>query len=82
MKTLDELKTFAKGYRLALQATDEIAGCEDWVLWDEYDINFTGAADLWDDGTVGERDLHVSVYPRGWKGNLPDPLFSFNVKEK
>lgn len=74
-----KLIAFAQGYLACKGCREYIPAVEDWVEWDKYDINFTGR-DLWDDGTVGDCDLHISAYPRGWEGNLPEPLFSFIIK--
>lgn len=78
MKTFEELQAFAEGYLQAqLTAETTLIDVEDWVLWGGYDVNFTGAHLL--DG-LGEYDLHVSVYPAGWSGNLPNAICSFVVR--
>ena len=77
--TPKKLIAFAEGYLACIPEKEYIPDTEDWIVWDAYDINFTGRA-LWDDGTMRDGDLHISAYPRGWQGNLPDPLFSFIVK--
>ena len=79
MKTLEELKAFAEGYREALKVhVESIEHADDWVVWGGYDINFAGreyAAFTYND------DLRVNAYPAGWDGELPDPIHTFTVGE-
>ena len=42
MKTLNELRAFCEGYRLALVVernfhNDTLKTADDWIVWDEYD---------------------------------------------
>ena len=79
MKTLEELKTFAEGYRACVVALEQAQHTDDWVVWGGYDINFAGreyAAFTYND------DLRVNVYPAGWGHELPDPIYSFTVGEE
>lgn len=77
--SLEKVKAFAEGYIEGVLACNaDLFDWDDWVLWDEYDINFVGQYYTSED--MGEKDLLVVVYPRGWKGNLPDHLFSFVTK--
>lgn len=81
MKTLEELRSFADGYRRALLTCNaSLPDVEDWLLWGGYDINFTGAYLIGED-LLGPFDLRVTAYPGGWRQCLPDPLHSFDVRE-
>lgn len=82
MKTLNELRAFCEGYRLALIVernfySNTLKTADDWVVWDKYDINFIGS----DHSPNAKKDneLHCVVYPAGWQGNLPEPLHSFTI---
>lgn len=81
MKTLEELKAFCEGYLTCyfLNVDMDVGDVDDWVVWYEYDINLTGCAHAQD---IDDDELSVNVYPRGWTGNLPDPLFSFTINQK
>ena len=79
MKTLEQLKDFCQGFVDGyVSAEGTTFDCDDWVIWDKFDINFTGNS--YAEG-IGDSDLHVSVYPKDWE-ELPSPLFDFVVKGK
>ena len=81
MKTLEELRSFAEGYRHALLTCNvSLPDVDDWVLWGGYDVNFTGSYLIGED-LLGPFDLRVTAYPGGWRLRLPDPLQSFDVSE-
>lgn len=75
MQTNTELEIFARGYYAATPA-NELPSLDDWVIFDHYDINMTGA-----DYAQGiEPDaLRVTIYPAGWIGTLPAPLHTFTI---
>ena len=82
MKTLNELRAFCEGYRLALIVerdfySNTLKTADDWAVWDEYDINFIGS----DHSPHAKKDneLYCVVYPAGWVNNLPEPLHSFTI---
>jgi hypothetical protein len=82
MKTLNELRAFCEGYRLAMVVernfySNTLKTADDWVVWDEYDINFIGADHSYH--AKKDNELHCVVYPNGWVNNLPDPLHSFTI---
>ena len=79
MKTLEELKAFAEGYAVSftLNVDMDTTEVDDWVVWDEYDINFVGAG--YTSEELGALGMLAVVYPAGWKGELPDHLYSFVV---
>ena len=81
MKTLEELKAFCEGYLACYfgSVDMDVGGADDWVVWHEYDINLTGCEYAQD---IDDDEWHVNAYPRGWTGNLPDPLFSFTINQK
>ena len=82
MKTLSELRAFCEGYTKAL-ANDRafygntLAGCDDWVVWDEYDINFAGAEYSYH--AKKDVDLHVDAYKAGWVDTPGEPIHSFTI---
>jgi len=73
MKTLEQLKDFAAGYRAA---TQDPAQTDDWLEWGGYDLNICGS-ELID--VLSEHDLMVIAYPEGWVDTLPDPIHKFTV---
>ena len=82
MKTREELQAFCEGYVQGL--TDErafygtpLSGCDDWVIWGGYDINFVGQD--YTSEALGDAALLAVVSPAGWEGNLPDHLYTFTV---
>ena len=82
MKTLDELRAFCEGYRQGLINDRSfygttLAGCDDWVVWGEYDINFAGAE--YSGHAKNDNDLHVDAYKAGWTDSIGDPLHSFTI---
>ena len=81
MKTKEEMVAFAEGYlRCALydeHTGESIKGVDEWVHWDEYDINFVGSDHAED---VPEYALMVLVYPE-WKEVLPAPVDTFIVQQ-
>ena len=79
MRTFEELKAFAEGYREATKANGGlIEHADDWIVWGGYDINFAGREYA---GFTYNDDLRVNAYPAGWDGNLPDPIHTFTVGE-
>lgn len=78
MNTIDqELKSFCEGYLEATKANGGLVQyADDWVVWRDYDINFTGAEYI---GGLTNRELRVNAYPAGWKDSLPNPLYQFTV---
>jgi hypothetical protein len=79
MKTLKELRAFCEGYLEGLMACNAIIpDMDDWVVWNEYDINFIGAE--YSGHVRNDTDLYCVVYPAGWVDNLPEPLHSFTIK--
>lgn len=81
MKTLEELKAFCEGYLACYSGSVDmdIGGADDWVVWNEYDINLTGCEYAQD---IDADEWSVNAYPRGWTDNLPAPLFSFIINQK
>lgn len=82
MKTLNELRAFCDGYRLALVYErafhgETIKTIDDWLVWGDYDINFAGSEHS--GHAKKDNDLHCVVYPAGWVNNLPEPLHSFTI---
>ena len=79
MKTIEELKTFCEGYLEGLLASNaHINDWDDWVLWDEYDINFNGPH--WDDLAPDDgKTLVCDVYKAGWGDRLPPTTYRFTV---
>jgi hypothetical protein len=79
MKTLIELRAFCEGYAKALgnEADSELAGCDDWVVWGEYDINFAGSEYSYHAKKGG--DLHVDAYKAGWVNTPGEPIHSFTI---
>ena len=72
MKTLIELRAFCEGYAKALvsdraiygnSSLDTLAGCDDWIVWGEYDINFAGSEYSYH--AKRDVDLHVDAYKAG-----------------
>jgi hypothetical protein len=80
MKTLEELQAFCEGYLVCYfnNIDMDIGDVDDWIVWDAYDINLTGCAHA----EVDDDELSINVYPKGWKDNLPDPLFSFTINQR
>jgi hypothetical protein len=82
MKTLNELRAFCEGYRLALIVernfhSETLASADDWVVWDEYDINFAGAD--YSSHAKTNSTLRVDVYKAGWTDSIGEPIHSFTV---
>jgi hypothetical protein len=82
MKTLNELRAFCEGYAMGVANHPEamaatLEDTDDWVTWDEYDINFIGAE--YSPHARNNNDLYCVVYPAGWVDNLPEPLHSFTI---
>jgi len=78
MKTLEELRAFCEGYLQGLWACNaSVQGIDDWVVWDEYDINFAGAD--YTGHAKNDNDLHVDAYKAGWTDSIGEPLFSFTI---
>ena len=82
MKTLNELRAFCEGYRQGLINDRSfygttLSGCDDWVVWDEYDINFAGAD--YTGHAKNDNDLHVDAYKAGWVDSIGEPLHSFTI---
>ena len=50
---------------------------DDWVIWEDYDINFVGPE--YTGETLGAKSLLVVVYPKAWVDALPDHIHSFTV---
>lgn len=73
MKTLDELRAFAEGFRFGVA---DLGPVDDWIVWGGYDINIIGCAYAPD---ISDEDLKVVAYPAGWEGNLPDAIHVFIV---
>ena len=84
MKELNELRAFCEGYHQAALANDRafysntLAGCDDWVVWGGYDINFAGAD--YSGHAKKDTDLHVDAYKAGWTDSIGDPLHSFTIQ--
>jgi hypothetical protein len=77
MKTIEELKAFCEGY-LACLPDAARDGADHWVQWDEYDINLFGS--YYSIRIEGDNALSVDVYPRDWHDQLPDALYTFDIK--
>jgi hypothetical protein len=82
MKTLQELRAFCEGYRLAMLNERDFYGntlksADDWVVWGEYDINFAGAD--YTGHAKNDNDLHVDAYKAGWTDSIGEPLHSFTI---
>jgi hypothetical protein len=79
MKTLIELRAFCEGYAKALgkEVDGELAGCDDWIVWGEYDINFAGSEFSYH-AKKGD-DLHVDAYKAGWVNTPGEPIHSFTI---
>ena len=86
MKTLVELRAFCEGYTKALvndraiygnSSLDTLAGCDDWIVWGEYDINFAGSECSYHAKRGG--DLHVDAYKAGWVDTPGEPIHSFTI---
>jgi hypothetical protein len=78
MKTLEELRAFSEGYLQGLWACNaSVQGIDDWVVWDEYDINFAGAD--YTGHAKNDNDLHVDAYKAGWTDSIGEPLYSFTI---
>lgn len=75
MLTNTELEIFARGYYSATPAAD-LPTLDDWVIFDRYDINLTGAE--YAQGIEPDA-LKVTIYPAGWAGLLPAPLHTFTI---
>jgi hypothetical protein len=79
----EKVKAFAEGYIQGITNERQfydttLASFDDWVIWDEYDINFVGKE--YTSEELGDFDALAVVYPKGWKDALPDHLFSFIIK--
>lgn len=73
------VKAFCEGYLDGVLACNaNLYEWDDWVIWGEYDMNFVGQGYTGEE--VGAKELLVVVYPKDWKGALPDHLDSFVVK--
>ena len=73
----EKIQAFCQGYLEGVLACNaNLYDWDDWVVWDEYDINFVGQ-----DYTSEEMHggLLAVVYPANWEGNLPDHLYVLNV---
>ena len=82
MKTLNELRAFCEGYAMGIANHPEamaatLEDTDDWVTWDEYDINLIGSDHSYH--AKKDHELYCVVYPAGWVNNLPEPLHSFTV---
>lgn len=78
MRNYHEMTAFCQGYlegALACNAT--LSDWDDWVIWGGYDINFVGQD--YTSEALGDKALLAVVYPKDWKDDLPDHLFSFVV---
>ena len=73
MKTLEQLKDFAAGYRAA---THDPACIDDWLEWGGYDLNICGSDSI---SGLSENDLVVYAFPEGWRQTLPEPIHTFIV---
>lgn len=73
MKTLEQLKDFAAGYRAA---TYDPACTDEWLEWGGYDLNICGSEHI---GGLSEHDLIVYAFPEGWRETLPEPIHTFIV---
>ena len=81
MKTLNELRAFCEGFRLAMVVERiTLETTDDWIVWDEYDINLIGSE--YSHHAKKDHELYCVVYPAGWVNNLPEPLHSFTAAEK
>jgi len=82
MKTLEELKAFCEGYTQGL-VNDRafygtpLSGCDDWVIWGGYDINFAGSAYS---QHADDNELRCDAYKAGWVDNIGEPIHSFTIK--
>lgn len=77
MKTLKQIKIFCQGFHEGWIASEgTTVHAEEWVIWDDYDINLSG---LFVSPGLGDWDLQVAVYPKDWK-ELPTPTHSFILK--
>ena len=77
MKTLDQIKDFCQGFHEGWIASEgTTVHAEEWVVWDDYDINLSGR---FVSPGLGDWDLQVAVYPKDWK-ELPTPTHSFVLK--
>jgi hypothetical protein len=77
MKTVNEMKAFAEGYRNALLGTD-MSHTDEWVQWGGYDLNIFGQK--WGIRIEGDQSLSVDAYPMGWQDTLPEPIYTFDMK--
>jgi hypothetical protein len=75
MTDQEKLEIFAQGY---LAAAYDPATIDDWVLWDGYDINFTGCE--YDQMVESDHALAVSVYKAGYETLPPSPVYRFAVE--
>ena len=79
MKTESELRAFCEGYLDgALACNADLYEWDDWVLWEDYDINFIGQ--YYTGQPLDANALLVVAYPRDWEGELPSHLYCFVVK--
>jgi hypothetical protein len=82
MKTLNELRVFCEGYAKGLASERDFYGntlaeCDDWVVWGEYDINFSGSVCSYH--AKNDNDLHVDAYKAGWVNTPGEPIHSFTI---
>lgn len=76
----EELTAFCRGYlEGALACNASLYEWDDWVLWNQYDINFVGQD--YTSETLDEKSLLAVVYPAGWEGDLPDHLCVIGVRK-
>jgi hypothetical protein len=65
MKTLQELRAFCEGYAMGIANHPEamaatLEDTDDWVTWDEYDINLIGSDSY---HAKKDHELYCVVYP-------------------
>jgi hypothetical protein len=79
MTDQEKLEIFARGYLEGVLAeTGDTSFVDDWVLWDGYDINFTGCE--YDQLVESDHALAVSVYRAGYEVLPSTPMFRFAVE--
>ena len=78
MQMREEVNAFCNGYLEGLLACNaSLYEWDDWVIFNQYDINFVGQD--YTSEELGETALLAVVYPAGWEGDLPDHLYTLTV---
>ena len=81
MKTLEELRTFCKGYVQGVLAAETDLSEEDlWIEWGGYDINLFGSHYTLLLSGTDRKALRVNAYKAGWKESLGDPIHVFTIR--